>query len=151
MIDGLILKGTNRIIVPNNLRQNALNKLHVSHLCTSKTILRAGTCVFWPGINGEIKQLCNNCGILTRHPSESLKNDLVCTKTWNTLASNLFEFQGKLFLIVVDRYSKFVCVEPVVDHTADKAILAFLNIFSKLGIPNKIQCKRFKHFIQKFS
>ena len=118
------------------------NKLHISNLGTRKTILRARAFVFWPGINEEIKQLCENCEIckkiLTRHLSESLKNDLVYTKHWDTLACGLFEFQGKLFLIVVDRYSKFVCVEPVVDHTADKTILAFLNIFSNLGIQNKI-------------
>ena len=33
-------------------------------------------------------------------------------------------------------------MEPVLDHTADKTILAFLNILSKLGVPNKIQCDR---------
>ena len=44
--DGLILKGTNRIIIPEKLWQNTLNKLHVSHLGTSKTILRARTCAF---------------------------------------------------------------------------------------------------------
>ena len=48
VIDGLVLKGTKRIIVPEKLRENALNKLHISHLGTSKTILRARTCVFWP-------------------------------------------------------------------------------------------------------
>ena len=31
VIDGLVLKGTNRIIVPEMLRQNVLNKPHGSH------------------------------------------------------------------------------------------------------------------------
>ena len=148
--DGLVLKGTNRIIVPESLRQNALIKLHFSHLGTIKTILRARTCVFWPGINGDIKQLCESCEIFNkfsaRQPSESLRKDLVCTKPWNTLACDLFESHGKMVLIIVDRYSKAVCLGPVVDHTVDKTILAFLNIFSKLGIPNKIGCDRGSHF-----
>ena len=38
-------------------------------------------------------------------------------------------------------------MEPVVDHTADKTILALLNIFTKLGIPNKIQCDRGSNFL----
>ena len=46
VINGLVFKGSNRIIDPEKLRQNALNKLHISHLGTSKTILRARTCVF---------------------------------------------------------------------------------------------------------
>ena len=150
VIDGLVLKGTNRIIVPEKLRQNALNELHVSQLGTSKTILRARTYVFWPEINGDIKQLCENCDIykkfLTRQPSESLKNDFVCTKPLNTLACDLSEFQENLFWIIVDRYSKFVCMEPMVDHTTDKMILAFFNVFSKLAITNNIQCDRGSNF-----
>ena len=151
MINGLVLTGTSRITVPEKLRQNALNKLHVSHLGTNKTILRARTCVFWPGINGDIKHLCKRCEncnqFSARQPSESLRNDLVCTKPWDTLACDLFEFQGKLFPIIVDRYSKLVCMEPVVDHTTHKTILAFLNIFSKLGNPNKIQNDRSSNFL----
>ena len=54
VIEGLLLKETNRIIVPEKLRQNALHKLLISHLSTSKTILTARTCAFWPGINGDI-------------------------------------------------------------------------------------------------
>ena len=46
MIYGLVLKGTNRMIIPEKLRENALNKLHISHLGTTKTIFRARTCVF---------------------------------------------------------------------------------------------------------
>ena len=55
MIDGLVLKQTNRIIVPEKLRQDALSKLHASQLGTSKMVLRARTCGFWPGINRDIK------------------------------------------------------------------------------------------------
>ena len=75
VINGLVLKGTKRITVPEILSENALNKLQVSHLGTSKTILRARTCVFLPGINGDIKQLCDNCEICkkfsARQPSAS--------------------------------------------------------------------------------
>ena len=91
-------------------------------------------------------EICNKFSV--RQPSQCLKNDLVYTKPWDTLACAPFEFHGQLFLIIVDRYSKFVHMEPVVDHTADKTILAFLNIFSKLGIPNKIQCDRGSNFHQ---
>ena len=117
MTDGLVLKGTNGIIIPEKWRQNALNKLHISHLGASKMILRARTCVLWPVINGDIKQVCESCEICNkfsaRQQSESLRNDLVCTKPLDTLARDLFEFHGKLFLIIVDRYSKFVCMEPI--------------------------------------
>ena len=125
VIDGLVLKGTNRITIPEKIRQNSLNKLHMSHLATSKMILGTRTCVFWPGINRDIKQIYKRCEIWNKFsakkPSESYRNDLVCTTPWeDTLACDLYEFHRKLFLIVVDRYSKFICMEPVVDHFADK-------------------------------
>ena len=65
------------------------------------------------------------------------------------LACDLFEFHGKLFLIIVDRYHKFVCIKHMVDHTADKTILVFSNIFSKHGIPNKTQCNRGLNFLSR--
>ena len=149
----MVLKGTSKITVPERLRQNALNELHVSHLSTRKTLLRARMYVFWPGINAYIKELCEICEICkkfsVRQPSETLKHDLVSTKPWDTLAADIFELQGKLVLIIVDRYSKFICVLPVVDHTADKMILPFLQIFSKLGIHNTIQCDRGSNFLSK--
>ena len=57
VINGLVFKGTNRIFVPERIRQNTLNNFNVSHLGTSKTILRARFFVIWPGINRDIKQL----------------------------------------------------------------------------------------------
>ena len=54
--------------------------------------------VFWPGINVE---LCETCDVYNkfsaRQPSEILKNALVSTKPWDTLAADIFEFQGKYF------------------------------------------------------
>ena len=48
MVDGLVLKGTSRIIIPKRLRQNALHKHHI-YLGASKTILQARVCVFLAG------------------------------------------------------------------------------------------------------
>ena len=94
VVEGLLLKGTSRIIIPKRLTQNALNKLHISHLGTSKVILQARTCVFWPGINVDIRELCETCEICkkisARQSSETLKNDLVSTKPWDTLAADTF-------------------------------------------------------------
>ena len=75
VVDGLVLKGTSRLVIPNILRQNALNKLHISHLGTSKMILQARMCVFWLGINADIRELCEICEICkkfsVRQPSET--------------------------------------------------------------------------------
>ena len=60
VVDGLILKG-NCIVIPAKLRDDALSQLHRSHLGKCKTILHAHTCIFWPGINLDIKNLISRC------------------------------------------------------------------------------------------
>ena len=124
--------------------------LHFSHLGFTKTILRAWTSVFWPGLNADIKELTDNCQECAKHSSqqctETVHNDLVTTQPWIALACDLFEYESKINLIVVDHYSKFIAVEPVADRSAEKTINAFLQIFSKLGIPTTIYCDHGSNF-----
>ena len=48
--DSLILNG-GRISIPNTKRNEIVNKILASHQDIGKGILRAKTCVYWPGIN----------------------------------------------------------------------------------------------------
>ena len=100
--------------------------------------------VFWPGLNADIKELTSDCQECAKHSSqqctENLCTELVTTQPWIALDCDVFEYQGKIYLIVVDHYSKFIAVEPAADHSAKKTINAFLQIFSKLGIPTTIHC-----------
>ena len=43
--------------------------------------------------------------------------------------------QGKPYLIISDRYSKFVIVYALIDHNAEQTIKVFCNIFCKHDIP----------------
>ena len=49
IIDGLLAKG-NHIVIPTNMHHDCLETLHVSHLGVNKTLMRAHTSVFWPGM-----------------------------------------------------------------------------------------------------
>ena len=68
-VDGLVLKGSNHIVIPKSLRSDALTKLHISHLHSKNTILRARTSVFWPGLDAYIKELSSNCQECAKHCS----------------------------------------------------------------------------------
>ena len=56
ILDGLVLKGI-RIIVPNQCREELLEKLHEGHFSVDRTKLRARESVFCPGINKDIETL----------------------------------------------------------------------------------------------
>ena len=54
----VILKGNSRIVIPESLRPQAINILHnKAQLGLSKTLERACTCMYWPGITDAIKRL----------------------------------------------------------------------------------------------
>ena len=62
--NGTILKGHNRIVIPESLRSQAINILHnKAHLGLSKTLERVRTCMYWPGIMDTIKDSISGCKV----------------------------------------------------------------------------------------
>ena len=60
IVGGLLVKG-NRIVVPTYMKHDCLETLHASHLGLQKTLLRAHTSVFWPGMTADINAEMSNC------------------------------------------------------------------------------------------
>ena len=58
-----------------------------------------------------------------------------------------FEFNGKHYLIVVDRFSKFVVVKPSKDLTSRTTINSLLDIFSEHVFPATIRCDQGHIFV----
>ena len=56
VLDDLVLKG-NRIIIPNDCRDDVLDKVHEGHFRIERTKLRARDTVYWLQINHDIKTL----------------------------------------------------------------------------------------------
>ena len=54
--DGLILRG-DKIVIPQALSKNMLEKLHSSHLGITGTRRRAAECMRWPNMSNDIKDL----------------------------------------------------------------------------------------------
>ena len=62
--NGIILKGHNRIVIPESLRTQAVNILHnKAHLGLNKTLERVRTCMYWPGITDAIKDYFSMQGL----------------------------------------------------------------------------------------
>lgn len=58
--DGIVLKGE-KIIVPQSLRNNMLQKIHTGHMGVEKSKQRARDVLFWPGMGKQIEQTVQNC------------------------------------------------------------------------------------------
>ncbi|KAK3891350.1 hypothetical protein Pcinc_004793 [Petrolisthes cinctipes] len=56
----LVFKGA-RLVVPRTLRSRVLQQLHAAHMGIEATRRRARESVFWPGLNGHIKDMVSRC------------------------------------------------------------------------------------------
>ena len=102
--NGIILKGHNRIVVPESLRPQAINILYnKAHLGLSKTLERACMCLCWPGITDAIKDSVSACKPCLTYSSkqqhEPYVSDVV-TQPWTNLSLDNFEFQGQHFIMI---------------------------------------------------
>ena len=149
-IDGLLFKGQ-RLIVPNAIRFKTLKVLHRSHMGVTKTLARARSAFYWPGMSVAIKDICLKCETCLKYSNKQMKESLglvpSCTEAWDAVATDVFEFQGNSYLIVACRFSGFIVVRRVKDHTARETISGFASIFAEHGIPRTIHCDRGANFM----
>ena len=65
-----------------------------------------------------------------------------CSESWEALATDIFEFQGKFFLIVSCRFSSYMVVREMTGHTAEETIDKLSSIFAELSLPRTLHCDR---------
>ena len=149
IVDGLLVIG-NRIVIPTDMRHDCLETLHAPHLGLQKTLLGAHTSVFWPGMTANIKTQISNCSAChkfqTKQLAETLRNELPTTHPWTCLTIDIFEYGGKSYITVDDRYSKFIVVLKVSDHSSEQTVTTFLQIFSEFGVLDEIRSDRESNF-----
>ena len=143
IVDGLLVKSS-RIVILTEMRHACLETLHTPHLGLQKTLLRAHSSVFWPGMTADIKAQISNCSACqkfqTKQPVQTFRNELPTTQPWTCLATDIFECGGKSYLIVVDRFSKFIVVCKVSDHSSEQTVAVLLQIFSEFGVSDSVHC-----------
>ena len=148
---GIILKGHNRIVIPESLRPQAINILHnKAHLGLSKTLERASMCVYWPGITDAIKDsvsACKPCLTFSSKQQHELYVSDTVSQPWSNLSLDNFEFQGQHFIMVLGISTKFFVVRPVWSLNTDYTIQTLTSVFSEQGLPLSIRCDRGRNFV----
>ena len=140
-IEGIILKGS-RIVIPKDARHTLMDNLHEGHLGIEKTIQRAQTAIFWPGLNDEIKKKISTCPICIAHlpsqPKEPLMSHEIPSRPWQKIATDLFTWNNKQFLLTVDYYSRFFEVDEMSSTTSNAIIKKLCHQFARHGIPQTV-------------
>lgn len=141
VIKGIVFRG-NRVVIPTSLRKEMLHRIHEGHLGIEKCKYRARDVMWWPGMSAQVEALVAACATCAERraaqPREPMRSHQVPGKPWEVLATDLFEFRNKHYILVVDYYSKYVEVVSLSDIRSETIITQLKSIFARHGIPKKL-------------
>nr|XP_055074185.1 uncharacterized protein K02A2.6-like [Misgurnus anguillicaudatus] len=139
--NGLLLNGI-RIVIPASLQAEMLQKLHEGHLGITKCRERAKQSVWWPGLSKELTKMIENCDTCARERT-NLREPMLPTdfpsRPWSTVGADLFQKDGKVYLVVVDYFSRFFEVAKLTSTTSEAVVEHFKSIFARHGIPEVVR------------
>ena len=112
------------------------------HPGVCKMIALARSYIWWPGIDMDIESKvrgCNICQVNRKLPASApLHPWEFPQKPWSRIHLDYAgPFLGKMFLIVVDAYSKWLDAFPMNSSTSSATIEKLRRIFAEHGLPNQ--------------
>ncbi|XP_063377580.1 uncharacterized protein K02A2.6-like [Cydia fagiglandana] len=127
-----------RVVIPPALRKATLHVLHSTHNGIVQTKALARSYVWWPQLNEEIEKLIGNCSICLEHrhmPPKTSHEWITPTRPWSRIHVDFAgPFQGKIFLIVVDSYSRWPEVFMVPNTSSATVIKNLRGLFATHGL-----------------
>ena len=136
--DGVILRGE-RIVIPQTLRSEVKNSVHVGHMGINSCLRRARETLFWPGMSKDIRQFVEQCSICNMHSCKQQQEPLVLKEVpshpFSVVATDLFHVKGREYLVLVDLYSNFIEVDYMQTSTSEDVIGKLKQHFARYGIP----------------
>ena len=136
---GDLLLYDERIVIPRCMRLETLKIIHEGHLGISKCRARANTAVWWPGLSKEIYEMvltCHTCAKVRAEPKETLVSAFFPSRPWERVEMDLFELNRKLYLVIVDYYSRWVEFRKLTSPTSEHTIEVMREVFATHGIPD---------------
>lgn len=90
-------------------------------------------------MNDDIERVCTWCSVCAEHqdanPKQPLKPHGIPSRQWQSIVSDLFEINGRHYLLTVDRFSKYPLVDqmttPVSSHTVTQKMQSYMSLFRR--------------------
>ena len=139
--NGVIYEGE-RVVIPNSIRSKIVGLIHVSHTGVQGCLRRAREVVFWPKMVQDFESAIAQCETCQTFQSNQQKEPMICQPIpelpWQFVGTDLCEFEGKQYLVLVDYYSDFFELDHLQDKTAKEVIAKLKSHFSRHGIPERV-------------
>ena len=131
------------VVIPGSLRAVLLNDIHAEHLGMVETKQLALRYLWWPKLDKDIEEtvkLCSACQESAKSPPSSQPASWSWPGgPWKRLHLDFAgPYQGKMFLVIVDAYSKFLDIIPMTHATSSTTIAALRHTFSYFGLPEHL-------------
>ena len=121
------------------MRKDTLKLIRNSHQGIEKYKSRARSVIHWPGMNSGIVDIVSNCTICATFRDQNQKEPVIPLELselpWQKVGSDLCEYQGKTYLVIVYYFSNYIEISLLPDKTAKTVITHTKSIFSRDGIP----------------
>ncbi len=138
--NGLLMRGS-RIVIPLSMRLDILDKLHAGHQGITKCRKRARSSVWWPDLSGQLEDLVHKCSKCAETRFQYAEPHIPSTfpgRPWQKVASDLFDFKGSVYLLIVDYFSRFIEIAKLSGETSNETIRHMKSIFARHGIPEEV-------------
>ncbi|KAG7296766.1 hypothetical protein JYU34_020702 [Plutella xylostella] len=128
-----------RIIVPTSIRETLLKELHKSHFGIVRMKEIARSYFWWPKLDANIENIVKNCIVClenSKSPGKIQKPWPVPPSAWYRIhADFLGPFYNKMYLVIVDSYTKWPEVFEMNNITSTRTIEILKRLFTIFGIP----------------
>ena len=130
------------MIVPVALRPLMVKKVNSRHIGIEGCLRKACDVPFWPGMSAEIKDSIDKCDTCNSYQNNQQKEPLIPhdppKRLWSHVAVDLFAFNNKEWLIIVDYWSDYFELNPLPATNASTVITSLKNQFAHHGIPDML-------------
>ncbi|XP_041475767.1 uncharacterized protein K02A2.6-like [Lytechinus variegatus] len=140
--EGVILWGA-RAVLPLKCREAMMEELHDAHPGIVRMKAMARSCVWWPQIDKDLERKvksCEKCQSHQRQPSKAPPHQWEYpSKPWSRIHVDYAgPVEGKMLLVIVDAYSKWIDVHITNKSTSEATIDKLREVFSAQGLPQTL-------------
>ena len=140
--DGCLLWGS-RVVVPEKGRKRVVAMLHQAHPGISRMKSLSRCYVWWPGMDKDLElcvKSCEACQVNQKAPPNvPLHPWSWPSKPWSRVHIDYASpFMGKMFLLVIDAYTKWLDVHVTSTSTSVVTIELLRKSFSTYGLPEVV-------------
>ena len=126
----------------SSLRREVLDALHRAHQGSGSMALRAGETVWWPGVSTDLARVRDQCGQCIRNapslPALPPVKPRIPDYLFQLLVLDYFDYAGKSYVVVVDRYSRWPVVSQCKDRSSEELVRLLRSYFCTYGAPEEL-------------